>query len=881
VTRATEESKALSRGTRRRLYTAAKSSARPQYENIPAYKVSIHLEALMRPRRILLGAATTLAACTGGEPTTPSDVTGLNQVATFAISDGANGGNPYFFWAPPLAPARTPTGVFDGSLQPLVVVCAWNGSACTLEVARLVFGVRSANVRLDPTAELYVANWQTPAKTSPGVYRLTVLSGTTALGHADVRIAKAKSAGAYTPGGTIPIKFRIEIGALNDPTFDRVVTTQSNALQKYEDLLGSGVSKEQALTQTVAWVSQQPGVTNVVQSGSGAAITYADGTHGGFVLRETATDGSPTRGASGPAVYGGPWNSSPNLSIAGVATPMVETVGLSPDPSQHIGNRKVLVWSPFESDFTYPGIQPLGSQVATVLANHTPAFELTVLSNAAATMTALRSTMTQYGLVILDSHGLQGDVITGEFATSATWNQEPYASWRKSGALSAYTFPDPGPLLHWALTPRFFFEVVPGTFPNSVIIASVCESAYSNPESVGLWDALSSKGAGTFFGFDKVTSIIWSNDVTREAVQTLSTTDKTTGDVPNVGGLDPFYFPQSSFVLQGDPLLHYESSGPGYTILPVDMASATGINQNGYVVGLRFQTSTFTGFGWTESSGVGSIGVVPEDVNSRGEIVGEPGYLSNTAARITPTGVVQALPGLAPRSGVPVRTHAMAINDDGYVVGESQGLPVRWTPTNQVVQLSLPLGYNIGSPVGINASEQVVGSVSDLAGVNPRRTVLWDAAGNVRLLNINATGPFITARDINDAGQVVGDAGGFPNLSRAFVWQVINGQEVTRLLPPNRADALCAASAINNVGQAAGECLIDPDDPFTTDPFMWPVVWDVAAGSITVLAATPAVPGIFSGAEVTDINDFGTAAGRGYFPNGASTKNKPIVWQTR
>jgi len=47
---------------------------------------------------------------------------------SFAIQDARNGGNPHFYWLPPLVPAPSPTGTFDPSSSPVVRISEWAGA---------------------------------------------------------------------------------------------------------------------------------------------------------------------------------------------------------------------------------------------------------------------------------------------------------------------------------------------------------------------------------------------------------------------------------------------------------------------------------------------------------------------------------------------------------------------------------------------------------------------------------------------------------------------------------------------------------------------------------------------------------------------------------
>jgi alpha-tubulin suppressor-like RCC1 family protein len=183
----------------------------------------------MRTLAILTIALVFLAGCTDqgrellGPPTPPS----------FDIADGAHGGNTHFYFLPPMVHAPSFSGTFDGSLEPWVEICVWstvaNSCGATLETYTMNAGSGSERVRVDPVNELYIVNWHTgyilddfPLGANE-VYRIRVLVGMQELGHADVQVAgsmrelKSVNTDEFVPlldGRTLPIKFRIEEGAL-------------------------------------------------------------------------------------------------------------------------------------------------------------------------------------------------------------------------------------------------------------------------------------------------------------------------------------------------------------------------------------------------------------------------------------------------------------------------------------------------------------------------------------------------------------------------------------------------------------------------------------------------------------------------------------------
>lgn len=167
-----------------------------------------------------LGAAM-LAGCRDDVPTSPAG-------PAFEIKDGAHSaGNQHFYFLPPLVPPPASTGTFDGSQAAEVQICTWINDACgaTIATYSTTSGVGSETVRMSEGDQHYLVNWHTdqfsldPALT----YRIRVLVAGAELGHADVDVVnsgkelKNVNTGEFVPlldGRTLPIKFRIEMGAV-------------------------------------------------------------------------------------------------------------------------------------------------------------------------------------------------------------------------------------------------------------------------------------------------------------------------------------------------------------------------------------------------------------------------------------------------------------------------------------------------------------------------------------------------------------------------------------------------------------------------------------------------------------------------------------------
>jgi hypothetical protein len=150
----------------------------------------------------------------------------------YAVSDGAHNGNPDFFFLPPLfkSPVNNPNYEPDAAnlnLRPSVEICEL-GPLAADGTRECVAGPPLK--RFDPSAvtvadQSYHVNWRTDesALDVAKFYRIRVLVGTSLLGFADVdpvssgRDLKSVQTNEYIPlldGRTLPIKFRIESGAL-------------------------------------------------------------------------------------------------------------------------------------------------------------------------------------------------------------------------------------------------------------------------------------------------------------------------------------------------------------------------------------------------------------------------------------------------------------------------------------------------------------------------------------------------------------------------------------------------------------------------------------------------------------------------------------------
>src|SRR2546430_8061890 len=216
-----------------------------------------------RSRLLMCAAEIFAAACQDRQSPTAAP--------SFLIQDAAhNGGNPHFFWLPPMTRQPTFTGTFDGTLSPVVEIRESAGpSPCVANRLVAMFttttGPTSETVRVDLVNQLYIVNWHTAAfnLNTACTYRIRFLVAGLQLGLADVDVvdngAQLKRVDtnefvALLDDGTLSIKARVEFGA---GTF--ALTGDATACRPGRDCGGAGVTPAQGQDATGLTVGQTAG----------------------------------------------------------------------------------------------------------------------------------------------------------------------------------------------------------------------------------------------------------------------------------------------------------------------------------------------------------------------------------------------------------------------------------------------------------------------------------------------------------------------------------------------------------------------------------------------------------------------------------------------
>jgi uncharacterized protein YjdB len=191
------------------------------------------------------------------------------------ITDATGGGEPHFYWLPPIAPARTYPGTFDGTLTPELRVCRLTGDTCETTIATYTLSSSPA-IAVSSSQQSYALEWSTkPASITNGDYRAEVLVNGRRFGVADARVATNAKDLKTVPAGFVGVQkgkslvfaFRLEHGIVgsiaitpNKPTIEIGATQQLTAtVRDLHDAVIAGAP--------VVWATSNPAIATVSASG--------------------------------------------------------------------------------------------------------------------------------------------------------------------------------------------------------------------------------------------------------------------------------------------------------------------------------------------------------------------------------------------------------------------------------------------------------------------------------------------------------------------------------------------------------------------------------------------------------------------------------------
>ena len=240
-------------------------------------------------------------------------------------------------------------------------------------------------------------------------------------------------------------------------------------------------------------------------------------------------------------------------------------------------------------------------------------------------------------------------------------------------------------------------------------------------------------------------------------------------------------------------------------------AYAVGLNDHGQVVGAsEFSPGNATthafrtrGAGMIDLDPAGSADSVAIAVNNKGHVVGrawfgEPGQTARHAFHWTPqTGIVDLTPGASVSSANDINDAGTAVGFVGVPSGDPEGLPFRWTRSEGVVPLT-SFSSRGSDATDINAVGQVTGT-STFPGQDGDRAFFWSRQDGIVNLG-SGSGQESEAGRLNDKGLVIGVVEDPFESTRPLAWTRAGG-----LVEFAGAGVDGVPRDVNNAGQVVGD----------------------------------------------------------------------------
>ena len=241
----------------------------------------------------VLASLTALTACSAPDaPTAPSSGTLTAPRPLAAISDAVRGGgNPHFYWLPPIAAETVYGGTFDPGLRPEIRICRIATQPCAVPLVT----IPSSAITVSTTTKSYSGVWSTkPANITPDDYRAEVWVSGRKMGFADVRVVASAKDMKGVPADfvgvlkskSLTLAFRLELGIVGgisvtpvNPAIDSGATVQLTATVRdfHNNVIPNAVVTWASSSSSVASVSTTglvtgvaPGVAVVTASANGA-----------------------------------------------------------------------------------------------------------------------------------------------------------------------------------------------------------------------------------------------------------------------------------------------------------------------------------------------------------------------------------------------------------------------------------------------------------------------------------------------------------------------------------------------------------------------------------------------------------------------------------
>jgi probable HAF family extracellular repeat protein len=246
----------------------------------------------------------------------------------------------------------------------------------------------------------------------------------------------------------------------------------------------------------------------------------------------------------------------------------------------------------------------------------------------------------------------------------------------------------------------------------------------------------------------------------------------------------------------------------------------TDINDDGQIIGNVFISSGIDrAFIWGPSEGMRDLGVLSGKtkswaygMNDHAQVVGGSASIGDTRPFLS-----DSINGIQDLGLLPGTTQGIAgdINNSGEVVGSCTRIPFLWNDARGLQVLETLAGTD-SIAIAINDHGQIAGNSYTAEGFI--HACLWDEFHRVHDLGTLPGRKTSSALGINNYGDVVGSSMEWPQSDQhVFLWTVGAMHDLNSYLPPDSSWELLVAKDINDAGQIVGWGRVDLDGDGTFD----------------------------------------------------------------
>lgn len=286
-----------------------------------------------------------------------------------------------------------------------------------------------------------------------------------------------------------------------------MMETQQNIEDKMSEI--ANLSSEEKEKELLTWLKDNPAIVEVIKDDGMLKVVHSSG-----LTSYVIVDGNTSFKGGNQA------NNRKNTPTVPLSqqtrgifnrlssdTPLTRATDNTVDATI-IQNKNVLIWAPFqggEGAFT----KAMEPSLRAIFNNSPVELKVDYITNENCNRASIQK-FTNYGIVVLDTHGKGGDLIFTREKTgfiTDLMNQFDEQGFVYNFISNLYCLVTMGnydnTYTYYAVTSKFIQNKLKGNFPNSIIFNGSCESF----KTLKLSNAFINKGAKTYLGFKEVVSV--------------------------------------------------------------------------------------------------------------------------------------------------------------------------------------------------------------------------------------------------------------------------------------------------------------------------------------------------------------------------------------